>query len=162
MSDRHLVGRSPKMENYRTNNDIKGAKRKDYLASRKKFEDTFFKAIFGCGGVGDRVDAVVEAGQGKQVMVVGLQGVVGGANLLLLTAVVLPLTLSKGEEEEEGCKEQRQIGDERHLDVSGALAQWLSAVVGKLLWEDMTSQQANRCYPHHDNIGALTFFFDQA
>ena len=56
------------------------------------------------------------------MVVVGLQGVVGGANLLLLTAVVLPLTLGKGEEKEDGCKEQRQIGEiGKHLEVSGAL-----------------------------------------
>ena len=41
--------------------------------------------------------------------VVGQQGVVDGFNPLLL-ATILPLNLGKAEEEE-GCKEQRQMGD---------------------------------------------------
>ena len=98
----------------------RGQKEENNFRSRITFEDTFFKAIFGCRGVGDGVDAVVQAGQGKQVMVVGQQGVVHRANLFLFTAI-LPLTLAKGEEEE-GWQEQRQIGEIwKHLKVSGAL-----------------------------------------
>ena len=61
---------------------------------------------FGC----DREDVDVEALVGKlSVMVVGQQGVVDGSNPFLFAAI-LPPNLAKAEEEE-GCKEQRQMGD---------------------------------------------------
>ena len=74
-------------------------------------------------------------------MVVGQQGVVDGSNHLLLTTI-LPLNLGKAEEEE-GCKEQRQIGDGRHLKVCGALgcSAQLQLQLQLRLREDMTSQK---------------------
>ena len=88
--------------------------------SRITFEDTFFKAKFGCGRAFDRVDAVVEALGGKIcVIVVSHQGVAHVSNLFLFTAT-LPLTLAKGEEEE-SWKKQRKVGDGKHLKVCGVL-----------------------------------------
>ena len=103
----HLV-----MENDRTNNDIKGAKRKHNIGSRVTFEETFLKAKLWARSAGDRVDAVVEALVGKFSTVrrvkleVRQQSVVDRSNLLLLTTFLLPLNLANSEQEKEekdGC-----------------------------------------------------------
>ena len=131
----HLV-----MENDRTNNDIKGARRKPNIGSRITFEETFLKAKLWARRAGDRVDAVAEALVGKDstVMRVKLifrqQGVVDGSNPLLF-ATFLPLNLANGEEED-GSEERRQIGDGRHLgEVCGALGcslHWSGSFYGKI------------------------------
>ena len=109
------------------------------MASRKKFEDTVLEAELGCQGVSDGVDAVVEALGGKLFLrlklIVGQQGVVNRSNPCLFTTILL-LILGKGEEEE-GCKDQRQISDGRHLKRLRS-TDLLSAVLAQLLWEDMT------------------------
>ena len=80
------------------------------------------------------------------------QGVEGGPNPFLF-ATFCRLNLDNGDDEKDGCTEQRHFGGGRHFDVSDALncsVQCQLAFMGK---GDLA--KGNRCCHHHDASGPL-------